>query len=63
MRIESLSIKSATVAIFVMIGIVAIVLSLLAGSYFRKSALDAQMTSLSRVLEVATQEMQQLCGS
>lgn len=59
MRIESLSIKSATVAIFVMIGIVAIVLSLLVGSYFRKSALDAQMTSLSRVLEVATQEMQQ----
>ena len=59
MRIESLSIKSATVAIFIMIGIVAIVLSLLAGSYFRKSALDAQMGSLSRVLEVAVQEMQQ----
>ena len=62
MRIESLSIKSATVAIFVMIGIVAIVLSLLAGSYFRKSALAAQMTSLSRVIEVATQEMQQRLG-
>jgi PAS domain S-box-containing protein len=59
MRIESLSIKSATVAIFLMIGVVAIVLSLLAGSYFRKSALDAQMSSLSRVLEVAAQEMQQ----
>lgn len=59
MRIESLSIKSVTVAIISMIGVVAIVLSLLAGSYFRKSALDAQMTSLSRVLEVATQEMLQ----
>jgi PAS domain S-box-containing protein len=59
MRIESLSIKSATVAIISMIGVVAIVLSLLAGAYFRKSALDAQMTSLSRVLEVATQEMLQ----
>jgi PAS domain S-box-containing protein len=45
-----------------MIGIVAIVLSLLAGSYFRKSALAAQMTSLSRVIEVATQEMQQRLG-
>jgi PAS domain S-box-containing protein len=54
-----LSIKSATVAIFVMIGVVAIVLSLLAGSYFRKSALDAQINSLSRVLEVAAGEMQQ----
>ncbi len=59
MRIESLSIRSATIAIFVMLGMVAIVLSLLAGSYFRKSALDAQMNSLSRVLEVATREMQQ----
>jgi PAS domain S-box-containing protein len=59
MRIEQLSIKSVTVTIFVVIGIVAIVLSLLAGGYFRKSALDAQMNSLSRVLEVATQEMQQ----
>lgn len=59
MRIESLSIKSATVAIFVMIGVVAVVLSLLAGAYFRESALGAQMNSLSRVLEVATQEMQQ----
>jgi methyl-accepting chemotaxis protein len=40
-----------------MIAAVAIVLSLLAGSYFRQSALDAQMESLSRVIEVATQEM------
>ena len=59
MRIEHLSIKSATVAIFLMIGVVAIVLSLLAGGYFRKSALDAQMNSLSRVLEVAAGEMLQ----
>ena len=40
-----------------MIGIVAIVLSLFAGNYFRQSALNAQMGSLSRVIEVATQEM------
>ena len=59
MRIEHLSIKSATVAIFLMIGVIAIVLSLLAGGYFRKSALDAQMNSLSRVLEVAAGEMLQ----
>ena len=44
-------------AIFTMVGIVAIVLSLFAGSYFRKAALDAQMNSLSRVIQVASQEM------
>jgi PAS domain S-box-containing protein len=57
MRIESLSTRSVTIAIFLMLAVVAIVLSTLAGSYFRQSALDAQMNSLSRVLEVATQEM------
>jgi PAS domain S-box-containing protein len=59
MRVESVSIKSVTVAIFTMIAAVAIILSLLAGSYFRQSALAAQVGSLSRVLEVAAQEMQQ----
>ncbi|MBE9559350.1 MAG: hypothetical protein IMF15_01110, partial [Proteobacteria bacterium] len=57
MKIESLSIKSSTIAIFSMIGITAIVLSLFAGNYFKQSALDAQMSSLSRVIEVASQEM------
>jgi PAS domain S-box-containing protein len=57
MRIEALSIKAVTVAIFTMVGLVAIVLSLFAGSYFRQAALDAQMNSLSRVIEVASQEM------
>lgn len=57
MKIKTLSIKTATIAIFAMVGIVAIVLSLLAGSYFRQSALDAQMHSLTRVIEVASEEM------
>lgn len=57
MRVEALSIRAVTVAIFAMIGAVAVVLSLAAGSYFRQAALDAQMNSLSRVIEVATQEM------
>jgi HAMP domain-containing protein len=57
MRIESLSIRAVTVTIFSMIGAVAIVLSILAGEYFKKSAFDAQMNSLSRVIEVASQEM------
>jgi len=57
MKIESLSIKSSTIAIFSIIGITAIILSLFAGSYFKRAALDAQMDSLSRVIEVASQEM------
>jgi PAS domain-containing protein len=57
MRIEDLSIRSVTVIIFVMIGLVASILSLFAGSYFRQAALDAQIGSLSRVIEVASQEM------
>lgn len=57
MRIESLSIRTATIAIFLMIGAVATGLSMLAGSYFRQAALNAQMNSLSRVIEVASQEM------
>ncbi|MBS1213865.1 MAG: sensor-containing methyl-accepting chemotaxis protein, partial [Proteobacteria bacterium] len=57
MRIEDLSIRSVTVIIFVMIGLVASILSLFAGSYFRQAALDAQVGSLSRVIEVASQEM------
>jgi hypothetical protein len=57
MRIEKISIKAVTVAIFTMVGLVAIVLSLFAGAYFRQAALDAQVNSLSRVIEVASQEM------
>mgnify|MGYP001026503718 CR=1 FL=1 len=57
MRIESLSIRTVTVIIILMIGTVASALSLFAGSYFRQAALNAQMNSLSRVIEVATQEM------
>ena len=40
-----------------MIGFTAIILSLFAGTYFKQAALDAQMNSLSRVIEVASQEM------
>jgi len=57
MKIESLSIKSSTIAIISMIGIIAIVLSMFAGAYFKRAALDAQINSLSRVIQVASQEM------
>ncbi len=57
MKIESLSIRSSTIAIISMIGIIAIVLSMFAGNYFKQAALDAQINSLSRVIQVASQEM------
>lgn len=56
MRIEKLSIKTVTISIFLMILVTAIVLSLFAGFYFRQAALDEQVNSLSRVIEVATEE-------
>ncbi|RLA05242.1 MAG: hypothetical protein DRQ47_01690 [Gammaproteobacteria bacterium] len=57
MKIDSISLKSSTIAIFVMIGLVAIALSLFASNYFKRAALNAQMTSLSRVIEVASIEV------
>lgn len=57
MKIESISIKSSTIAIFTMIGTASIILSLFAGAYFKQAALDAQMNSMSRVIEVASQQM------
>ena len=57
MKIESLSIKSSTITIFGMIGLTGIVLSLIAGTYFKQAALHAQVNSMSRVIEVASQEM------
>ncbi|MCG7984488.1 MAG: PAS domain-containing protein [Candidatus Thiodiazotropha lotti] len=57
MRIERLSIKTLTVSIYAMVGISSVLLSLLAGYYFKQSALDAQIKSLSRVMEVAAQEV------
>lgn len=56
MKIESISLKSSTIIIFSIIGLIAIFLSLIASTYFKQSALDAQRNSLSRVIEVASQE-------
>ena len=40
-----------------MIGIAATILSLFSGAYFKQAALEAQVKSLSRVIEVASQEL------
>ena len=57
MRIERLSIKTVTISIYAMVGVSSVLLSLLAGYYFKQAALDAQIKSLSRVIEVASQEV------
>ncbi|MBU1690238.1 MAG: GGDEF domain-containing protein [Gammaproteobacteria bacterium] len=54
MRIENISIKTLTVCVLLIIGILSITLSLVAGFYFREAALASQAQSLSRVIEVAS---------
>jgi diguanylate cyclase (GGDEF)-like protein len=56
MRIEQVSIKTLTVGILLVIGILASLLSFIAGTYFRESALTAQAKSLSRIIEIASDE-------
>ncbi|MEW8505748.1 MAG: hypothetical protein AB2598_03525 [Candidatus Thiodiazotropha sp.] len=57
MRIENISIKTLTVFIYAAVGVLSILLSMLASSYFKQAALNAQIKSLSRVMEVASQEV------
>ncbi|MCU7944697.1 MAG: PAS domain-containing protein [Candidatus Thiodiazotropha sp. (ex Cardiolucina cf. quadrata)] len=57
MRIENLSIKTVTVFIYAAVGVLSVLLSMLASSYFKQAALNAQIKSLSRVMEVASQEV------
>ena len=54
MRIEQLSIKTLTIGFLLVFTTLAILLSLMAGDYFRKSALLAQAKSLSRIIEIAS---------
>jgi diguanylate cyclase (GGDEF)-like protein len=57
MALQRLSLKSSTIVSVTLIGLVFILLSSLAGNYFRQAALDAQTTSLSRIIEVASYEV------
>lgn len=56
MRIEQISIKTLTISFLLVLTIIAILLSLMAGDYFRKSALVAQAKSLSRIIEIASNQ-------
>jgi diguanylate cyclase (GGDEF)-like protein len=51
------SLRSSTIFSVTLIGLVFILLSSLAGNYFRQAALNAQTTSLSRIIEVASYEV------
>lgn len=54
MRIEQLSIKTLTVSLLLLLALVAAILTLIAGAYFRESALTAQARSLSRIVKIAS---------
>ena len=56
MRIEQISIKTLMVSILLVIAVLASLLSLIAGAYVRESALTAQAKSLSRIIEIASDE-------
>ncbi|MCW8918817.1 MAG: diguanylate cyclase [Gammaproteobacteria bacterium] len=50
------SLRGSTIVSVTLIGLLFILLSILAGNYFRQAALNAQTTSLSRIIEVASFE-------
>lgn len=54
---KRLSLHNSTVFSVTLIGLLFILLSSLAGNYFREAALDAQTKSLSRIIEVASNEV------
>ena len=57
MNIQRVSLQSLTVSILISLGLFSILLLFVTTLYFRDAALNAQTQSLSRVVEVATQEV------
>lgn len=57
MRIEPISLKTLTVSIMIVLGLMSIFLLFVTTLYFRDAALKSQHQSLSRVMEVATHEV------
>ena len=56
MSFNRLSIKSLTNSTLLILGIAAIILSIVTGSLFRQAAFDSQTNTLSRIIEVAAHE-------
>lgn len=57
MRIKRISLKTLTISILIVLGLVSIFLLFVTTLYFRDAALNSQRQSLSRVMEVATNEV------
>ncbi len=57
MRTETLSIRTLTVGVLLVLGIVPIAHTLMAKLHFRDAALESKVKSLSRVVEVAAREV------
>lgn len=53
MLVEKISIKALTTAILTILGLSAIVLSIVVGNFFRDAALESQTNTVSRIIEVA----------
>jgi methyl-accepting chemotaxis protein len=56
MSFTRFSIKSLTNTMLIILGVSAIILSIIAGSLFRQAAFDSQASTLSRIIEVAARE-------
>lgn len=54
---KRLTLRSSTIISVILIGVSFILLSVLAGNFFRQAALDAQITSMSRIIEIASHEI------
>lgn len=57
MRIERVSLKTLTISILIVLGMVSIFLLFVTTLYFRDAALKSQGQSMSRVMDVASQEV------
>jgi methyl-accepting chemotaxis protein len=57
MLVEKISIKGLTTTILVVLGLLAIVLSILVGSFFRDAAFESQTKTVARIIEVAGLEV------
>lgn len=57
MSLERLSIKALTNSILIILGVSAVILSVVTGNLFRQAAFDSQSNTLTRIVEVAAHEV------
>jgi len=59
LKISNISIKTLTVTILILIAFASVLVSVASGKYFFKTAQEAQLYSLNRVIQVSTKEIMQ----